>query len=227
MKKLMIIGAFASLVLSMVSAQEAEFSELNGKVEYQVPGKDWRPARQGDKIGKGTLVSTGFKSNVILKIGNTSINIKPITRLTLEEIIRTEGGTQTQLFLLSGRIKADVPPQANQKTEFRIKSPTATASVRGTEWEFDGINLLVFRGTVQMMTSSGQSRLVRIGEFTYITPFGTVSPPAAVEIEQGLARIDELVDQAKTSSISQIEPIPIEPAGSPRQPSAGLTITVQ
>jgi hypothetical protein len=200
------IAAALALVLAAgalaAEEQTAVFSEVNGKVEYQSPGKDWKPAKLGDSLGAGTIVSTGFKSTALLKLGATTISVKPITRLTLEELIKTEGGTQTKLYLLAGRVKADVPKQAGQTIDFKVKSPNATASVRGTSFEFDGVNLIVDRGSVQLQTPTLQFRYVSAGQFSNVTAGGVVPPPAAVSLETGLAHVNELVNQAQAQSLA-------------------------
>lgn len=234
------IAATAVALLALCGAaiaQEAEFATVNGKVEYQLSsGSDWKPARVGVKVGKGTMVSTGFKSGASLTLGATTITLKPVTRMTLEEIVRTQSGTQTQLFLLAGRVKADVPPQAGQTTDFQVKSPTATASVRGTGFEFDGVNLIVDRGTVRLRTPTGQYRMVKAGEFSYVNRSGQVPPPAAVDQGTGLDRVDELVDQSDSESLGAPEPrtpgaasdpTPEPPAPPEETPTGTIDITIQ
>ncbi len=198
-------------MLFMVSAawaQKAVFTEVNGKVEYQAAGGSWKPARVNDTVSKGAMISTGFKSTAVVKVGATSITLKPITRLSLEQIIETEGGTQTELFLLAGRVKADVPPQVGKTTEFKVKSPTATASVRGTAFEFDGVNLIVDRGAVQLFTPTGQFRKVGASEFSYVSAGGLVASPSAVVLATGLDRVDELVEQSNSESLANTTSAP-------------------
>jgi len=234
MDKRIIAAALALLAIcGSAIAQEAEFATVNGKVEYQASsGAEWKPARVGVKISKGTVVSTGFKSGASLKLGATTITLKPVTRMTLEEIVKTQSGSQTQLFLLAGRVKADVPPQAGQTTEFQVKSPTATASVRGTGFEFDGVNLIVDRGSVQLRTPTGQYRMVKAGEFSYVNRNGQVPPPAAVDLATGLDRVDELVEQSDTESLDAPEPVspPASeppPPVAPEVPTGTIDITIQ
>lgn len=192
--------ALAMLAFAAMSAAAATVSativEAAGKVEYQLPGKAWKAAKAGDVLSKGTLVSTGFKSTVVLKVGTSTITVKPITRLSLEEILQSDKGTQTQLFLMAGRVKAEVTPQAGQTTEFQVKSPTATASVRGTGFEFDGVNLIVEHGAVRLLSPSGMSRSVGAGEFCYIASDGSVPAPAAAAAGNGLDDVGGLLDQA-------------------------------
>jgi hypothetical protein len=202
--------ALASLVLALgvaafqSAAQEAVFAQLSGKVEYQEPGAEWKAAKIGEKVKASTVVSTGFKSSAVLKIGQSSITLKPVTRLTLLELIKTAGGTQTELYLLSGRVRADVPPRAGQTTDFTVSSPTATASVRGTGFYFDGVNLLVDRGTVQLSTPTSQYRMVSVGEFSNVTKGNTVMPPIAVILPSTEAKAASDTEQSADSGDAEL-----------------------
>lgn len=221
-----------AIVANAVAASmplNATVVEIAGKVEYQLPGKDWKPAKKGDVLPKGTVVSTGFKSSAVIKIGTSTVTVKPVTRMALEDIVKGDSGTQTQLFLQTGRVKADVPPQTGQTTEFRVKSPTATASVRGTGFEFDGVNLLVEHGVVQLKTPSGMVRYVGRGEFSYVSAKGAVSTPVAVQLESGLDKIDELVDQADFEAIIDV---PLSAPGVDIEPpvvdqTGGVVVTLE
>jgi|GEM_PF-1272354 len=200
----------------------ATFADIAGKVEYQRPGSAWTPAKAGDSIDKGTVVSTGFKSSATLKLGEATLFLKSLTRLSLEDLVRTSGGTQTKLYLLSGRVKADVPREAGKTNDFRVRSPTATASVRGTAFDFDGMNLIVSRGKVQYQTPTSQFRLVGAQEFAFISANGTVAPPTAVTPDADLSQAAALADQ---SGIQNFAPPPSAPPVSQRKIS--VTITVQ
>lgn len=206
MKRTIIVFLIVAAVLTSVSADiSAKITEIAGKVEYSLPGKSWMPAKIGDVLPKGTIISTGFKSTAVLSVGASTITVKPVTRLSLEELLESASGSQTQLFLLAGRVKADVTPQEGKITEFQVKSPTATASVRGTGFEFDGLNLLVDRGLVQLQNPTGMRRSVAAGEFSYVAPNGSVLAPVAVSGQSGLERIDELFEQAEAENTQAID----------------------
>lgn len=209
---MIIAGAMA------VRAEEAYavFSEVSGKVEFQAPGSAWKPAKVGDRVHPGDMVSTGFKSTAIIAIDKTTISVKAITRMTLQNLVKTAGGTSTTLFLLSGRVKADVPPQPGQSMNFKVTSPTATASVRGTAFEFDGVNLVVDRGTVQLTTPTLQSRHVAAGQFSMVAAGGVVPPPVAVLVTHGLDSVHELVVQQAQASFT---PPPVEANLAPPTPT--------
>jgi hypothetical protein len=175
---LFILTAF----LAPLGAESAVFREVKGKVEYQLQGDDWAPAKVGTQIPIGTAISTGFKSSTAIEILGSVVFIKPLTRLVIDQLTRDTGGTKTSLTLLSGKVKAEVKPSsATSETTFDVKSPTATASVRGTGFEFDGENLLVNHGTVKLANQWNISRSVQGGEFSSAGAGATVSAPIPVK----------------------------------------------
>jgi hypothetical protein len=95
-----------------------------------------------------------------------------------------------------------VPKQAGQTIDFKVRSPTATASVRGTSFEFDGVNLIVDRGSVQLRTPTMQFRYVSAGQYSYVSSTGVVPIPATVSLTSGLSNINELVNQSQSQSLS-------------------------
>ena len=177
-----LILCIAGISSLAAAALTATITEVAGKVEYKLPGKDWVAAKTGAILPAGSLISTGFKSTAILKTESATLTVKPVTRLSLEELVKSEGTTKTQMFLMAGRVKAEVTPRKGEQAEFKVKSPTATASVRGTGFEFDGQNLLVDHGAVQFEsdTGIGISQTVTSGEFSTLSQTGTVTAPVAV-----------------------------------------------
>jgi ferric-dicitrate binding protein FerR (iron transport regulator) len=63
--------------------------------------------------------------------------------------------------LQTGRIRADVNPPLGGKTDFTVMSPMVTASVRGTSFDFDGVNLSVDEGRVHV--TGGDQTAVYVG----------------------------------------------------------------
>ena len=179
---ILILCIAAGISSLAAAALTATITEVAGKVECKLPGKDWVAAKTGTVLPAGSLISTGFKSTAILKTESATLTVKPVTRLSLEELVKSEGTTETQMFLMAGRVKAEVTPRKGEQAEFKVKSPTATASVRGTGFEFDGQNLLVDHGAVQFEsdTGIGISQTVTSGEFSTLSQTGTVTAPVAV-----------------------------------------------
>lgn len=189
------IAGFSSVSAATLTAT---ITEIAGKVEYKLPGKDWQPAQQGDTLVAGSFISTGFKSTAILKTEAATLTVKPVTRLSIEELVKSEGTSKTQMFLMTGRVKAEVTPKSGETASFKVKSPTATASVRGTGFEFDGRNLVVDHGSVAFESESGIgiAQFVGAGQFSTLSETGTVTPPVAV-----VTGVSNAISQAISTAI--------------------------
>ncbi|MDR3247451.1 MAG: FecR domain-containing protein [Treponema sp.] len=162
MKKLVVL----LLVLSgpLLFAQEALILEVNGTVEILRPGETvWQTAQAGQRMSRDTGISTGFKSMARISLGNSTIFVRALTRLTLEELQNIAGEESVELYLQTGHIRTEVAPPLHGITEFRIISPMVTASVRGTTFEFDGLNLQVDEGRVLMRGGDGAPGYVGAG----------------------------------------------------------------
>jgi ferric-dicitrate binding protein FerR (iron transport regulator) len=109
------------------------------------------------------MISTGFKSGAVVAIGNSTLSVQPLSRLSVEELVLMERGEKVGVNLRAGRIRAEVKPPAGGKTEFTIRSPSVTASVRGTAFEFDGVELRVEEGRVHVAGGDGGGIYVGAG----------------------------------------------------------------
>jgi hypothetical protein len=151
----------------------AVLRELSGRVDIKTPGKGaWIPAEEGLPVEQATLISTGFKSTALLVLGNSTIIIQSLTRLSLEEIIEQQGNEQVHIYLRTGRVRAEVRPPVQGKTNFTVRSPMATASVRGTVFDFDTVNLNVSEGRVAFTGAAGSPVPVRRGEASSVNEAG-------------------------------------------------------
>jgi len=177
MKKLLFVTIFILAGLSVFS-QDAFIDKLTGMVEIKQP-KDasFKTASKDDKIFKDTIISTGFKSYAIIKIGATTITVRPLTALSLAEIQNFDETETLNVNLQAGRVRVDVKPPAGMKAATTVNSPTATASVRGTSFEFDTNNLYVNEGTVSFTGNNGQNVLVSAGGNSRVDQTGQASNP--------------------------------------------------
>jgi hypothetical protein len=143
----------------------AVIREVSGTVEVQAPGTSaWVPASPGMVIEKATRISTGFKSSAVVAVGGAVITVRPLTRLTLEEIAGRPGAEEAGIYLRAGRVRAEVTRPSGGTINFSVRSPTVTASVRGTVFEFDTVNVTVGEGRVQYAGRNGSLAAVRAGE---------------------------------------------------------------
>lgn len=102
-----------------------------GKVEKQQDGL-WVPIKEGEFLSKGTLISTGFRSSATLKFEGSIISVAALSRLTISELLENENSRDTSIFLDAGEIKADIKTSDNKRVSFTVRTPIATASVKGT-----------------------------------------------------------------------------------------------
>ncbi|MFW5769364.1 MAG: FecR domain-containing protein [Spirochaetota bacterium] len=165
MKKLSLILLFLLIGLSMLAAAETvSIQNVTGKVEIN-SGTGWRPAARGASIDLGTVISTGFGARAVLQVGLSTVEVRPLTRMTVSEYVESQGSVNTSLDLKVGKVRAQVRSAEGTSHNFSIKSTTSTASVRGTELFFDGFSVDVFEGTVSFqMNDSGTRELVFEGE---------------------------------------------------------------
>jgi hypothetical protein len=169
------------------TAPEATVSELQGRVELIEPGGRWRPAQVGMELPLGTTISTGFGATAVVEIGPALLQVRQLTRMELEALAEREGLLSTDLYLQVGRVRAEVRPSAGRQNEFRMRSPVATAAVRGTSFEFDGLNLTVETGTVQLTNERNQSVFVAAGESS--SAEGDGGPVSVVEAYEAAATV--------------------------------------
>jgi hypothetical protein len=171
-------------VAGVLFAQESSgvIRELNGVVEIKAAGSDtWTLARRGDVLKQYTMISTGFRSSALISLGDSLITVRPLTRLSLTELTRLMETDKVLVDLRAGRIRAAVNPPRGGKVEFTVRSPNATASVRGTVFDFDVINLNVHQGQVGFSTPAGPALPVNAGSGSSVNEISqTVRPPVTV-----------------------------------------------
>ncbi|MCL2765217.1 MAG: FecR domain-containing protein [Treponema sp.] len=193
MKKLILIPVLF-FTASFIFAQnpQAVIRELTGTVEIkQGSSADWVPARVGDVIERSAVVSTSFRSMAVLAVGSSTLTVRPLTRLSLDELISVNETETININLNTGRIRADVSPPAGGRTNFTVQSPSATASVRGTSFEMDTVSIQVITGAVSFVPSGSVSArpvTVSAGQETWVNTDtgGVVSTMAAAEVTHSL-----------------------------------------
>jgi len=152
MKSIVALALMAVLVPGVwAAAPEAVLQSLKGKVEVKAPGTTaWVAATEGQTLSPAVTLSTGFDSSVVVVIGKTTIQVKPLTRMTIDKLVEEGGAVKTSTFLRVGNVSASVKSADGVKQDFKVQSPFSTASVRGTEFDYDGIKLAVKEGLVAL-----------------------------------------------------------------------------
>ncbi|WP_321992261.1 FecR domain-containing protein [Marispirochaeta aestuarii] len=211
--KIRLICITAVLVIAFIVPAAAQTSvvveSFSGKVEYQSGGA-WTAVSIGLSIPEGATISTGFRSEAVLRIGDSTLEVQPLTRMRIDELAEREGTVKTDLYLRVGRVKAEVRRTGGLQQEFRLRSPVSTAAVRGTSFSYDGYNLQVVEGLVALINAYGQSAGIPAG--VSITSDGIEIPPGTLQaLEQqfgvniSAAQIEELASVSDVADILGIE----------------------
>ena len=143
---LMFAGSFA-----FADALDAVVVASTGKVEVQ-NGAQWVPVKEGDVLKKGSVVQTGFKSELVLKVKESNMKISQLTRMVIENLSAGSDKDDTRIFIDTGSVRSEVNRSGARKVGFTVRSPVATASVRGTivklSNEYRGAKVETERGVV-------------------------------------------------------------------------------
>ena len=187
MKKIALV--FVLLCMGMgVFAQTGTIRELSGTVETRAPGaQSFVRASAGQEISLDTILSTGFNSFALVQVGSALITVRPITKLSLTEIRAAAGVETINANLQTGRVRVDLNPPAGTRASMRVTSPNATASVRGTTFDFDTRFISVSHGGVSFQGNRGHTVPVNAGFVSGLAPDGTARNP----VFTGVGRVQD------------------------------------
>jgi hypothetical protein len=143
---------------------EAVVQRVSGRVEVMQPGGAWAAAAPGMRLALGATVSTSFQSEATLALGSSVVQVKPLTRMRIDQLAQQEGTVSTELYLRVGRVRAEVKGAEGLRQDFKVRSPISTAAVRGTTFENDGVNTDVEDGIVTISDQFGQGKSLGAGE---------------------------------------------------------------
>ncbi|UTC67782.1 MULTISPECIES: FecR domain-containing protein [unclassified Treponema] len=211
MKKIFFVIGLFCFISSSLLALDGKVIAVKGKAEIKQGGR-WVPAAAGNIITSGSMISTGFKSELTLQIDGSVITVRPMTRLTIEEITQKNEAVSSEVYLNVGSVKADVKPASTKRVEFKVKTPVATASVRGTSGEISSDGLLVgTSGTWSYVNSSGLETKVSIGDSVIISDTGMVTPAQNIKANEVLPQPIQTLAEAEANSPSIIaQTLPLE-----------------
>lgn len=135
MKKL-VFFTISFFICALSFAIEARVISVTGKAQVQKSGV-WRNLAKGDVLQKGDLIQTGFKSQVVFSLKSenedSKITINQLSRITIEQMVEDKSGDSTSIYVTTGSVRSHIKKTKDYRTNYTVRSPVATASVRGTE----------------------------------------------------------------------------------------------
>jgi len=197
-----VLAAFAlcCVLIPLVAAAAAAqavgtVATLEGTVEIDRAGTTL-VAAAGFEVEQGDVVRTGTAGRIRLLLrDDTVVNLGASSTLTLDEQVLGDGATppQSMLQLLAGKVRVLVSNVYTQpNAEFEVKTPTAVAGVRGTEFVVThdaavaATEVIGISGKVEVNGSAdleARGVFVRAREITRVDEDGVPSPPRRLEDE--------------------------------------------
>ena len=149
----------AAIVLSVLGgfslfANEGTVTYLKGKAEVH-RNDSWIQLKLGDSVYNSDVISTGFQSEVKIKVMDSVLSLGPVTRISLQELSSTQEKDKINIYLNTGTIRTKVNHTDNKRVSCQVRTPIGVASVRGTDFSVDDSNTIsVFEGKVAVITNS-------------------------------------------------------------------------
>ena len=166
MKKLYIISCFAVAFLLSYSFAFSNIVvvSVKGDVAYK-SGRQWKPLTKGMKLTEGTKISTGIRSSARISIDDNSLLVRQLTMMKIYRNKTIKKRRNTHIGLRYGSLNARVKRIKRLKTSFKITTPVATSSVRGTEQNdfygsVSGMKIEVVDGTITGENQDGVHNII-------------------------------------------------------------------
>lgn len=166
--KLRILAALA-LTINAARAEDltAVVTRIEKRVEVQKGGAAWEPAVPKMRLAVGDKIHTGFRATATVRFADGSvIDIKPMSMVMLQKLEDANGKVKNRVWLKVGELSAKVERPLGTPADFQVKTPTTTASVRGTRIRsiatHPGIGTVVRMGTEGRMQVAGRTGRVHV-----------------------------------------------------------------
>ena len=117
------------------AALKATVVSVSGPAQKMVVtnGRKWEALKAGEKLSELTVIRTGLGAKVVLNLADRGeIVVNNATKIGIRELRQKGDEVKAQLGLKYGTMRASVEA-GRGKSDFRISTPVATLSVRGSE----------------------------------------------------------------------------------------------
>ncbi len=165
-------------------AGSATIDEIKGEVTVHPPQTAPLPAQRGQTLAPETVIETHNGSALLHLEDGSEVLVKKNSRVVLKA---PNQGSGNFFELLLGKIVAKVQKRINNAPSFRMGTPTAVVTVRGTKFEVDvdkkgQTYVMVFEGVVEVAALSAPQSpvLLRPGYRTRVSPGAMPEPPESL-----------------------------------------------
>ncbi|MEN0057239.1 MAG: FecR domain-containing protein [Bdellovibrio sp.] len=163
-------------------------------------------AKVGAKVFSGDTVITGTDARA--KIVMSDRNVLQLSPDSTLEIARyktgaTENDREAQVALMQGKVRVQVEQTYGEKNKFELRTPTAVAGVRGTQYiaQYDqssrSTTITVLQGRVAVSSASQSAPPVILSPNTSTTVKENTAPTAPLKLSPN--QVNEMMNSASTS----------------------------
>lgn len=123
-------------ISSLCYASVGEIEKTDGTVLYrEKSGVPYKKAKAGIKIDTGYWIKTEQRSWTVIKLSDGSkFTLSENTELEISEYMVDKDKKHGSFYVAQGKLRATVVKLTGQATSFRVKTPTAVAGIKGTEF---------------------------------------------------------------------------------------------
>lgn len=192
------LPAYAEGVHGILRVVKGEVKIKSAKTNSEVR------ARIGEKVFPKDVIITGADSRAkIVMVDNNEINVSPDSQIEIQnyEYDPSAGKKEVLLNVIYGKVRSKVEQKYDGKTsKFQIKTPSAVAGVRGTDFltsyskENNQSSIVTFHGKVEFGLPGPNGTIanpVFVTPGTQATNTGNAAPSAPTPVsKQELAKID-------------------------------------
>ncbi|MBI5244789.1 MAG: FecR domain-containing protein [Elusimicrobia bacterium] len=169
------VEAFAGASIEQVAGSSISYASA-GTGEFTAVLRVPKPMKPGDRI------RTGPDSSAVVVFDDGS---KAVIGATSDFTLEEHTGEQISMNLVMGVLRNWVSKIPRRR--FKVKTPTAVCSVRGTEFKvqvyFDGRTLVdLYKGLLGVSDSQGKEFTLRPGERLELGSQGVLGPPHRVKV---------------------------------------------
>lgn len=193
--------------LKAADTMQGLFMVVKGDVKVKNLQNQIAPTKVGSKIFPGETVITAADSRAKIVMSDRNvINVSPSTELKIDKYESDEkaGTRNVELNLIDGKVRNNVEQKYDEdKNKFLMKTPTAVAGVRGTEFltsynkSTQLTEVVTLRGAVTLTpvvpgggSGTKNTIVVQRGEASSVAPGAPPEPPKKVPQEE-LKRMDK------------------------------------
>lgn len=167
--------------------------DASGQVLYREKNNiPYRTAGKGMALAKGYWIKTGTDGWAILELCEGSkLTLANNTELEITEFMAGKGEKSGLFSIVQGKLRASVVRLAGERLDYRVKSPTAVAGIKGTEFMMmtQGFANVFFgnEGAAEISGDAETKRLLAINTMVQNTRGYTPIDPVPVEPDTPLS----------------------------------------